>query len=123
MNIKECSFQPKSGTCDFLLRLLMKWPVSKDELFQLLDIRCCDVNIQNSSGMTPLKAAIMNCDFEVVLRLIEFGAVITADILEFSRTKYPHKPEVFALLEKSELEVSPGLSLSSKQPAGKCMTL
>lgn len=123
MDIKKCSFPPESGACDFLLRLLMKWPVSKDELFQLLQIRCCDVNLQNSSGMSPLKAAVMNCDADIIIKLVDFGAEVTAEILEFSKTKYPHKPYVFAVLEKIDLKQRLERNLPNEQQRGKSMKL
>lgn len=89
----NCTFS-QHKKCDFLIRLLCKIQIAHDELSQLLDERCCDVNDTNSSGMSPIKAAIMNGDVKTIQILIEKGALITKEHFDFADKSYPHKGDI-----------------------------
>lgn len=103
--------------CDYLTRILWKPSVSTDEVKQLLDAMCCDVNQSNSSGMTPLKSAVMNADEPLVELLLNHGATVTDEVIRFARAKYPHKTGVGCLLDKRKLIESIG---GEELPSGTC---
>lgn len=57
----------------------------------------------------------------IVWRLIEFGAMVSLDVLEFAKQSYPHKPEVIHALNMSRLNVELNRDLRDNLPRGKCL--
>ena len=56
-------------------------------------------NGQTRSGLTPLKAGIMTGNAEEIAVLIGAGCEVAPELIEFARTRYPHKEDVlYALL-------------------------
>ncbi|MGE5468259.1 MAG: arsenic resistance N-acetyltransferase ArsN2 [Ignavibacteria bacterium] len=109
-----CSSSGSGNPCDVLLQFLWRPPVTEAGLAQLLGKGCCDVNAPNSAGMSPLKAAVMNCGFTIVQMLIEAGARVSADLVEFAQRSYPSKTEIIGALKSACLKAELERELSAK---------
>lgn len=91
---------PPSTCCSGteVLRLLASDDQDSFKLNKLLARAEFQINGVNSSGLSPLKAAVINGDAKSVAVLLRNGAIASGDVIEFAETSYPHKPDViFAL--------------------------
>ena len=82
-----------------LVRALARYPIDVKTIELEIYSEGWNPNFRNSSGLTPLKAAVMNAPVEEISFLLQKGAVVDAETAAFARGKYPHKPEILALLE------------------------
>jgi ankyrin repeat protein len=85
-----------------LIDLLFRPPVDHAQLRVLL-AGGCDPNHANASGMTALKAAVMNCDREIVETLLRHGAEVDSQLAQFADLRYPHKCEVCAVIRAQQM--------------------
>jgi hypothetical protein len=57
-----------------------------------------NINETNTAGLTCLKAAIINGDRTHVLAVLDAGANISDDIIDFAKRCYPHKTHIERIL-------------------------
>jgi len=83
---------------DLVLRALAS-NKAEDALRPIIEAPEFDPNERNSSGLTPLRAAIMSGTEWHVCALAAAGAVICMSDALFARDHYPHKPAIIAFLQ------------------------
>tara|TARA_B100001939_G_scaffold169901_2_gene146568 strand:+ start:1628 stop:1996 length:369 start_codon:yes stop_codon:yes gene_type:complete len=102
--MNDCSgIQIQNGT-KCLINFLLKSSNSNADLRNFIGSSSCNPNAENSSGMTPLKAAVMNGDEDTIDILVGHGATIDEETIEFAKKKYPHKKELNAYLQHAYLK-------------------
>jgi hypothetical protein len=93
-----------SAPCSELIAAVNRYPIDNERLLQLLQAGCCNVNARNEVGMSPLKAVIMNGSVLHAQSLIQAGCLVTLDYCNYAKKAYPHKVDLFAVLEKRCLD-------------------
>ena len=79
--------------------------VSGDEAFWKLTVLAAEegfnVNEVDSSGLSPLKAAVISGNVRSVEALLNNGAVVSGELIEFAAIRYPHKPAAIEALRSA----------------------
>jgi hypothetical protein len=85
-----------------LITHLNKFPIALNEALDCLAAGCWDANVENSSGITPLKAIVMNATEaeakEIIDALVSNGATVDIKLIDFAKLRYPSKTWIFPIL-------------------------
>ncbi|MFV8834751.1 hypothetical protein ACNSTU_07260 [Aquisalimonas sp. APHAB1-3] len=84
-----------------LLTAVLRNPIDRKTVARILQEGSYQVDTVNSSGMNPLKAAVMNGDAGTITSLAGAGFQVTEDVIAFAEKSYPHKPDVICALHRS----------------------
>lgn len=75
-----------------------------------------DLNLPNSAGMTPAKAAVMNASYSVLRLLFANGASANQELLDFANQRYPHKPYMKAVIVEAIMRKVIEVSRTNQTP-------
>lgn len=107
--------------CNPLIAFFFRPLQSRVLLLVLMNESKSWINAANSSGLTPLKAAVMQSDATTVSFLIANGAIVDIELLQFAEKRFPRKREILALLSKTLLEAQITVTRGGVSPSDRSL--
>lgn len=87
--------------CTLLSRILKQFPPPIDELKQLLELECCDVNKHNLHGHTPIILSVVSGEACHAIALINSGAIVDNNTVFSAQELCPHKNKIIDILRSA----------------------